>query len=92
MTYKERYEYQKEITLKQREVINRQKAEIENYQKYIDHLTFTYDIKGVKAEAIKEFVDRVKQNQRKLFNYIYSDDGFGAIIDNLVKEMVGDVW
>ena len=46
-------------------------------------------LKTAKAEAIKEFAEKVKENQRKLFNYIYSNDGFGAIIDNLVKEMVG---
>ena len=44
----------------------------------------------IKAEAYKEFAEKVKKNQRKLFNYIYSEDGFGAIVDNLLKELVGD--
>lgn len=45
---------------------------------------------NIKAEAIKEFAEKVKANKGKLFNYIFSSNGFDEQIDNLVKEMVGD--
>ena len=48
------------------------------------------NIQTIKAEAIKEFAEKVKTNKRKLFNYIYSNRGFDEQIDNLVKEMVGE--
>lgn len=130
MTYKQLYEYQKEITIKQREVVNIQKAtikrlhwlverkakaysvvaqkhqdelklanaeiekwqggymtqkqeianlevelksmrdaansyksEIKNYQNYIEHLNFTYDIKGVRVDAIQEFAERLCEDR-----------------------------
>lgn len=82
------------------DLINRQKAEIEKWKKNCDELYEQMSERQKaevriarrtgKAEAVKEFAEKVKANQRKLFNYIYSNDGFGAIIDNLVKEMVGD--
>ena len=69
------------------DLINRQKAEIERF-------TFTYDIKGIKAKAIKEFAERLKN---KLTSCSKTIDGKSEYlicdfdIDNLVKEMVGDV-
>jgi hypothetical protein len=69
------------------ETINHQKAEIEEYQKHIDN-DIIY-VKAVKTEAVKEFAEIIKANQRVLFNYIYSRDGFVEIIDNLVKEFTG---
>lgn len=45
------------------------------------------DVKTAKAEAIKEFAERLKREKRDLF-CIENIDG---LIDNLVKEMVGDV-
>lgn len=55
MTDKERYEYQKEIILKQREEINRQKAEIES-------LTKKYEMAVAEREAnVKGFTDEIER-------------------------------
>lgn len=83
-------------------LINRQKAEIERLK--VDskmHIVykgargfgraffFSEVVKQAKAEAIKEFVERLKREKRDLF-CIENIDG---LIDNLVKEMVGeDKW
>lgn len=58
MTYKERYEYQKEITLKQRIVINCQKAQLKKLKAEIfnyKNSTLVSIFEKAKAEAIKEF-------------------------------------
>lgn len=74
-------------------LINRQKAEIERLQgllvewkkagyKYAD------SIENIKAEAIKEFAERLKREAVTHKNFgelVYVED-----IDNLVKEMVGE--
>ncbi len=69
-------------------LINRQRAEIERLEKenhrFVD-IGKTYS--EVRAEAIKEFAELVKANQRMLFNHIYSRPHFAEAIDNLVKEM-----
>ena len=76
-------------------LINRQKAEIEK-------LTINMNAFGLgmmrekeradfaRDEAAKEFAEIIKANQRVLFNYIYSRDGFAEIIDKLVKEFTED--
>lgn len=65
------------------DLINRQKAEIEEYQKHIDN-DIIY-VKRVKAEAIKEFAERLKE--RGYTNNYCQDIVLVESIDNLVKEM-----
>ena len=72
------------------DLINRQKAEIENLQKNIDGLNIftTNHIKVVRLQAIKEFADRLKH-----FIIPQKADGYTREIvlkrdiDNLVKAM-----
>lgn len=70
------------------DLINRQKAENERLQKNIDGLNiFTKNhIKVIKLQAIKEFVERLKQ---KLQWDVEFDNKivFESDIDNLIKEM-----
>lgn len=71
-------------------IINRQQAEIERLQGLLDGWkTESYklsdSIDNIKSEAIKEFVEKLKEDL-KSNNYIVSFDR----IDNLVKEMVGE--
>lgn len=40
-----------------------------------------------RAEAIKEFAEKVKKNQLAIFNTIYSGLDYREMIDKLVKEM-----
>jgi hypothetical protein len=67
-------------------LINRQKKEIDEYQKHIDN-DIIY-VKAVKAEAVKEFAERLKatfpnrEDPRCTNDDIYTLN----IIDNLVKE------
>lgn len=96
------------------EEINRQKAEVERLQKAgeeavscFHRMESLYNIKRVelkvaKAEAIKEFAERLKAECKKDRYVIQTSTNFGVIdkqylrvvdesdIDNLVKEMVGD--
>lgn len=64
-------------------LINRQKAEIERLQKYNTDVTFKHYNDG-----IKEFAERLKANDF-FANFTYKGEA-GLIIDNLVKEMVGN--
>ena len=65
------------------DLINRQQAEIAEYQKHIDN-DIIY-VKRVKSEAIKEFAERLKVlNKTRM---ILWDEH----IDNLVKEMTGEI-
>lgn len=65
------------------DLINRQKAQIAEYQKHIDN-DIIY-VKRVKAEAINEFAERLKEG------LLIHEGDFAIIepadIDNLVKEM-----
>lgn len=67
------------------DLIIRQKAEIErlNYES----LQMVASIKNLRAEAVKEFAERLKETKFKHGNdfMVYADN-----IDTLVKEMVGD--
>ena len=78
------------------DLINRQKAEIErlkglkkHHQELINELN--KGIAEAKAEAIKEFAERLKKNklhvedEGQIFKMVHCYD-----IDNLVKEMVGE--
>ena len=82
------------------DLINRQKGEIERLKKYNTDVAFKHYNDG-KAEAIKEFAERLKQElQEKKYKYVtdtnYSKtcnaviDSCVVCIDNLVKEMVGE--
>ena len=78
------------------DLINRQKAEIERLEKdskrlkkvemQLDDAMKMYDT--IKAEAYKEFAERLKENSIATFSW----NGVVLVeeIDNLVKEMVGD--
>ena len=84
------------------DLINRQKAEIERLVGVIDKTDAAYfqkvdEVKRAKAEAVKEFAERLKD--RKSVFYVdspYGDyfDGISAVsigeINALIKEMVGD--
>ena len=75
------------------------RAEIERLKGYVTpvvQLVNEYDIMVAKAEAIKEFAERLKEKSSKI-SLVYSGDVVktdytinGAYLDNLVKEMVGD--
>jgi hypothetical protein len=73
-------------------IINRQKAEIERLQGEVDKVNHDYillcsDVAENRAEAIKEFAERLKSVVA-----IHNGDMWSKYeyIDNLVKEMVGD--
>ena len=78
------------------DLINRQKAEIERLEKdskrlkkvemQLDDAMKMYNV--IKAEAYKEFAERLKENSIATFSW----NGVVLVeeIDNLVKEMVGD--
>ena len=74
------------------DLINRQKAEIERLNKantsVVEHLKKARrQIKAAKAEAIKEFAERLKD---KASDFEFGKAVWVVYIDNLVKEMVGD--
>ena len=74
----------------------RQQAEIERLQKYkvlyedlkAENIETISCIKSTKAEAIKEFAERLEADLGSLF--LVNHPCVGGIIDNLVKEMVGE--
>ena len=76
------------------DLINRQKAEIERLQKENDHFADIGKLYSeIKAEAIKEFAERLKQKARFClldFNKITDTNEGVQAIDNRVKEMVGE--
>ncbi len=84
----------------QMEELQSQKAEIERLQKYHDdmedaiysfredHAKVKFFKNEIKAEAVKEFAERLKKtsvNLRYIGEHVSVDD-----IDNLLKEMVGE--
>ena len=93
-----------EITQLALDLINRQKAEIERLNRNIELLAICKKdlpektAKVIKAEAVKEFADRLKENMSDDWS-MFSDDGYTLqvdygklieLIDNLVKEMAGE--
>lgn len=80
------------------DLINRQKAEVERLEhiradlsKENDRLRSEKDklIKSYKVcvvDAVELFAERIKDNQNRLFNCIYSEYHFGNMIETLVKE------
>ena len=76
------------------DLINRQKSEIERLQKLLDDKCDRCIAKD-KAEAVKEFAERLKGYYIKVKGYDrpYAHTMISFLldkIDNLVKEMVGD--
>ena len=69
------------------DIINRQKAEIERLNNHILDVT-----KMVKAEAVKEFAERLKTRcyPWETYGHFHSLVTSEECIDNLVKEMVGE--
>ena len=94
-------------TVIQKGLVDRQRAEIERLQKELalkgleytllerdrakDICDFAEELKTIKAEAIKEFAERLKE---KLDCDVHTPEGFyfmvSDTINNLVKEMVGE--
>ena len=79
------------------DLINRQKAEIERLQKETNLVSIQFQdlqerINDIKAEAYKEFAERLKEKSFQSFgNYGITRDVVEVCdIDNLVKEMVGE--
>ena len=76
-------------------IINRQKAEIERLEDlgkcyYTSLQQIAKSNHEIKAEAIKEFAERLKKVSAKRTRDVYGERIFFKDIDNLVKEMVGD--
>jgi hypothetical protein len=81
------------------DLISRQKAEIERLQNKLDTVKQKVletiplvkdDIKTAKAEAIKEFAERLREYVGDDLYFEEETEFFKEYIDNLVKEMVGD--
>ena len=77
--------------------VNRQKSEIERLKKEVSvardaYISIQDRYEHTKAEAIKEFAERLKEKSFKTIrNYGLTKDVVEVCdIDNLVKEMVGD--
>lgn len=71
------------------DLINRQKAELEDLREIV-FTDRTEAIKKLKSEAIKEFAERLKEHYVKPefpWDDFYVDEG---VVDNLVKEMTGE--
>jgi hypothetical protein len=73
-----------------------QQAEIERLQirnKTLSAITRNYDWKfaTAKAEAIKEFAERLKNDKELICDDTYIESNLEEYVDNLVKEMVGDI-
>ena len=74
------------------DLINRQKAEIESLKEAYAIYEETTGLKWVRAEAIKEFADRLTNNA-DLITVNHFDSKWAISqdeIDNLVKEMTGE--
>ena len=78
-------------------LINRQQAEIERLHKAhrLNLLTQLDISEKIKAEAIKEFAERLKAHSRKMQSSDFSGEFWDRAvlvsdINNLVKEMVGE--
>ena len=81
---------------KAKEEINRQKAEVERLQKEANLVSIQFQdiqerIKDIKAEAYKEFAERLKRSTvtAVIGNEIYAV-ATSKGVDNILKEMVGE--
>lgn len=87
------YPYCDEILQKETfDLINRLQAENERYKRYYFNHEYDKWEKQIKAEAYKEFADRLKEKKAR-----YNADNFFVIdyipfkeIDNTLKELVGE--
>ncbi|MBQ1994896.1 MAG: hypothetical protein II237_01740 [Clostridia bacterium] len=79
-----------EITQLALDLINRQQAEIERLKRVVSHLEdYANGVADqVKAEAVKEFAELLKEHIRDYHPYYYVIDE--EVVDNLVEEMVGE--
>ena len=68
------------------DLINRQKAQIDNYEKPCSFEAFA----NIRAEAIKDFAERLKKKAIHPYLELSVQAVFLEDIDNLVKEMVGE--
>lgn len=93
----ERYEFiEKELELLKEtdNLINRQKTEIEQWKEEANRYQTLWceDVQIARAEAIKEFAERLKEKLH--LNGVVMGSNCAIVedtdIDNLVKEMVGD--
>ena len=78
-----------ELAIKSLDLINRQKSELEKLKQspHCRQTNENINISQIKAEAIKEFAERLKDTKFKHGNdyMIYAEN-----IDNIAKEKVGD--
>lgn len=88
------------ISINALDLINRQKAEIARLKKAIDVVDIMeeqhkYALNKAKAEAIKEFTERLKDKIRDVAKIEFQSGYYYLIgepfIDNIVEEMAGDV-
>lgn len=75
------------------EYINRLQAENERFKNSWEADVVSAIISGAKAEAYKEFAERLKKNITDMYNY-YEEQEYPRAritdIDNLLKELVGE--
>ena len=77
------------------DLINRQKAEIERSQKEtieqsLKQEMYRTTVEEVRAEAITEFAEKVKEKHFEYFNFIFSYPAFCKLTDDIAKEMKGE--
>ena len=77
------------------DLINRLQAENEDYKALYEglkaeHIETIKAIKHCKAEAYKEFAERLKEKYPWKEDYLYSTKLMGKDIDNLLKELIGE--
>ena len=82
---------QEQLNVAALDLINRQKADIERLREINSLLTEVGQetqkrYEAAKAEALLEFAKRLKREKRNLF----CAENIDGLIDNLVKEMVGE--
>ena len=75
-------------------LINRQKEEIERLKNRDLHVEVSEKLeREIKAEAVKEFAERLKKEIDIRPTYSREQNKYVVfLIDNLLKEMVGEVW
>lgn len=75
------------------DLINRYEAEVERLKKEKDEYAYLYDkhintaFSHIKAEAYKEFAEKIKEKTKWLFSSVSINNE----IDNLLNELVGDI-
>lgn len=74
----------RDIIKQQQETINRQQAELERLERH------TEMYHEVRAEAVKEFAERLKGLMLSKYCVYFNAEITEVLIDNLVKEMVGE--